>query len=108
MPGFLLHQNASISCSHAGKATPVATIPNVKVAQQAIAVQSFPWLVAPGCTLPPPPAANGPCVTAAFITASLCIKSYEMPVLLFDSQSLCAPSGTPLLITATQTLVKGI
>ena len=108
MPGFILHQNAAVTCSHTGKATPSATIPNVKVATQPITVQPIPWIVAPGCTLPPPPAANGPCVTAAFITASLLIKSYEMPVLLFDSKSLCAPSGTPLLITATQTLVKGI
>ena len=108
MPGFLLHQNAVVTCSHTGKATPSSTIPNVKVSKQPIAVQPFPWVVAPGCTLPPPPAANGPCVTAAFITASLCITSYELPVLLFDSQSICAPSGTPLIISTTQVLVKGI
>lgn len=106
MPGFLLHQSATVTCSHAGQATPAATIPNVKVSKQPITVQPIPWLVA-GCALPPPPVANGPCVTATFLTAALQVTSYGLPVLLFDSQSICAPSGTPLLITATQILVKG-
>jgi hypothetical protein len=31
-----------------------------------------------------------------------------MPVLLLDSQAVCTPNGTPLLITLTQTRVTGI
>jgi hypothetical protein len=31
-----------------------------------------------------------------------------MPVLLLDSQAICAPNGTPLLILATQTNVTGM
>jgi hypothetical protein len=59
-------------------------------------------------TLPPPIAANGPCVTAIWTSAATCVFSYGMPVLLQDSQAICAPSGTPLLITATQTSVFGM
>jgi hypothetical protein len=107
MPGYLLHKNAAVTCAHAGQAMPTLVVPNVKVAQQPLAVMPGPWTVA-GCTFPPPPVANGPCVTAVFMTSALQLTSYGMPVLLFDSQALCAPTGTPLLITGTQMMVKGI
>jgi hypothetical protein len=106
MPGFLLHLNATVTCSHAGKATPMSVVPNVLVMGQPIVVRTSPWGVA-GCALPPPPAANGPCVTAMFQTSALRVTSQGMPVLLQDSQALCAPSGTPLLIMVTQTRVLG-
>jgi hypothetical protein len=107
MPGFLLHQGAVVTCAHAGHAMPTASIPNVLVVAQPITVMPIPWQVA-GCSLPPPPAANGPCVTAMFLTSALRITSYGNPVLLLDSKSLCAPSGTPLMITTTQTRVFGM
>ena len=66
-----------------------------------------PYLVA-GCALPPPPAANGPCLTAQFVTAATRVTSNGQPLLLFDSQAICAPTGTPLLITVTQTRVTAM
>jgi hypothetical protein len=107
MAGFLLHQNAVVTCSHLGKATAASFVPNVLVMGQPIIVSTAQWAVA-GCTLPPPPAANGPCVTAVFTTAALRVTSYGMPVLLQDSMSVCAPTGTPLIISATQTRVFGM
>jgi hypothetical protein len=107
MPGFLLHQNAVITCSHLGKATPAAFVPNVLVMGQPIIVKTAQWAVV-GCTFPPPPVANGPCVTAFFVTSALRVTSYGMPVLLQDSMSICAPTGTPLIISATQTRVFGM
>jgi hypothetical protein len=107
LPGFLLHLNAMVNCAHGGVATPMTTIPNVMVMGQPISVMPVPYGII-GCTLPPPIAANGPCVTATWITASTSVSSYGNPVLLQDSQSICAPSGTPLLITATQTCVFGM
>jgi hypothetical protein len=74
--------------------------------QPTVAVTS-PYLVA-GCTLPPPPAANGPCVTAQFVTAATRITSNGQPLLLLDSQAICAPTGTPLLIVMTQPRVTGM
>jgi hypothetical protein len=107
MPGFLLHLNAAVTCAHAGKATPMAVVPNVLVSGQSIVVRTTPWGIT-GCTFPPPPAANGPCVTAMFTSSAARVLSYGVPVLLQDSQALCAPTGTPLLITGSQTRVFGI
>jgi hypothetical protein len=107
MPGFLLHLNAAVTCAHAGTATPMATIPNVLVMGQPVVVQTVPYGIV-GCTLPPPIVANGPCVTAAWLSGSLCVFAYGNPVLLQDSQALCAPSGTPLLILGTQVAVFGM
>lgn len=107
MPGFLVHLNAMVNCAHAGMATPTSTIPNVLVSTQPIAVQTIPYGIV-GCTLPPPPAANGPCVTATWLSAAKRVFSYGNPVLLQDSVSICAPSGTPLVITGTQTRVFGM
>lgn len=107
MPGFLLHLGATILCSHAGQAQPTVTNPRVTVSGQPIVTLGAPYTVA-GCALPPPPAANGPCVTGQFITAATRITSNGQPVLLQDSQSICAPTGTPLMILLTQTRVNGM
>lgn len=45
---------------------------------------------------------------AQWTTAATRIVSNGMPVLMIDSQAICAPNGTPLVITATQTRVTGI
>ena len=106
MPGFLLHVGATVTCSHAGQATPTAPYPRVLVSGQPIVTQPTPYVVA-GCTLPPPPAANGPCVTAQWMTGSVRVLAGGTPLLLFDSQALCAPTGTPLIVVAAQTRVIG-
>jgi hypothetical protein len=36
------------------------------------------------------------------------VKSMGMPLLLQDSQAVCTPTGTPLMIGTTQTRVKGM
>jgi hypothetical protein len=107
MPGFLVHEGAQVLCSHGGQAQPVVPIPTVLVSGQPIVTIASPYVVA-GCALPPPPAANGPCVTGTFVTASLSVTSFGQPVLLTDSISVCVPSGTPLLIAVTQFLVSAL
>jgi hypothetical protein len=103
MPGPILHQGATVQCLHAGRATPPSTYPRVLVSGMPVAVQQMPHVVA-GCTLPPPPAANGPCVTAPWVTASLrVLAGGVMPVLVFDSQAVAVPSGAPLLSLTAQT-----
>src|SRR5499426_2947527 len=102
MPGFLLHVGAQVTCSHAGQAQPTVPNPRVTVSGQPTVLITTPYVVA-GCTLPPPPTANGPCVTAQFITSGTRVTSNGQPLLLLDSQAICAPTGTPLLIVATQT-----
>ena len=106
MPGFLLHLGAVVQCSHAGQAMPTVTNPRVTVSGQPIVMQPSPYTVA-GCTMPPPMAGNGPCVTAQWITGATRVLSNGQPVLLQDSQAICTPTGTPLLILTTQTRVLG-
>ena len=106
MPGFLLHQGATVLCSHGGQAQPIVPNSRVTVSGQPIVTQPYPYTIA-GCALPPPIAANGPCVTAQWVTAATRITAGGEPVLLLDSQAICAPSGTPLLILVTQTRATG-
>lgn len=103
---FLLHENATVVCLHTGQAKPVVTDQRVKVGGNKIVTQLPPYTVS-GCTLPPPIAGNGPCVTATWITAAQRVKASGQPVLLSDSQATCAPSGTGLQIVLTQLRVKG-
>jgi hypothetical protein len=106
MPGFLVHQGATVLCTHGGQAQPTVTSPRLKVGGQAVAVQTAPYTVS-ACSFPPPPSGNGPCVTAQWVTGALRVKTMSMPVLLADSQAVCAPTGTPLQIVVTQVRVKG-
>lgn len=106
MPGPILHSGAQVKCAHGGMATPTATDPRVSVSGMPIVTQPGPWTVA-GCTLPPPPGANGPCVSGQFITASARVTASLQPVLLIDSQSVVAPTGTPLLPVQAQPRVTG-
>ncbi len=101
MPGPMLHLGATVLCAHAGQATPTVPNPRVLVSGQPTVAQTTPYVVA-GCTLPPPPAANGPCVTAQFVTGSLRVLSLGQPLLLIDSQAICTPTGTPLIPLVVQ------
>jgi hypothetical protein len=107
MPGFLLHLGATVLCSHAGQATPLAPNPRVLVSGQPTVALTSLYAVA-GCTLPPPPGANGPCVTAQYVSSATRLLSNGLPLLLIDSQAICAPTGTPLIAAVTQTRVAGI
>lgn len=107
MPGFLLHVGATIQCMHGGMAQATLPDPRVRVSGQPIVTQPAPYTIA-GCTFPPPPVANGPCVTAQWITAAVRVKSNGQPVLLQDSQAICTPTGTGLIISQTQVRVKGM
>jgi hypothetical protein len=102
VPGFLLHFGATVLCSHAGQALPTVVNPRVTVTGQPTVTIASPYTIA-GCAMPPPIAGNGPCVTAQFVTAATRVTSNGQPLLLLDSQAVCVPTGTPLLITVTQT-----
>lgn len=104
MPGFLLHVGSQVLCAHGGQAQPTMPNPRVLVAGQPVVAVSGPWVIA-GCALPPPPAANGPCITAMWLTGSLRVTSLGQPLVVMTGQALCAPTGTPLLPVAAQTRV---
>jgi len=43
-----------------------------------------------------------------FVSGATRLTSNGMPLLLMDSQALCVPTGTPLIIAMTQTRVTGM
>jgi hypothetical protein len=106
MPGFLLHVGAQVQCFHAGPAQPTVPNPRVTVGGQPTVTMPAPYAIT-GC----PFNVSGspvPCVTAQWTTAATRITSNGQPLVLFDSQAICTPNGTPLVILATQTRVSGI
>lgn len=104
MPGHLVEQSAQVMCAHAASASPTTPNPRVKVGGQMTVLATGPYTVA-GC-----PFMTGsnpfPCVTGQWITSSVRVKSTGQPLVLRDSQSVCAPTGTPLTIVMTQMRVK--
>jgi len=106
MPGFILHQGATVLCLHAGQAQPTAPNPRVKVSGQVVTTQSAPYSVA-GCIFNVGGVAS-PCVTAQWLTAATRVKAGGLPLLLQDSQAICAPNGTGVNILLTQVRVKAI
>lgn len=107
MPGLLVHVGAQVLCAHAGQATPSTPNPRVTVSGQPTVLMTSPYVVA-GCTLPPPPSANGPCVTAQWVSGTTRVLSNGQPLLVQSSQAVCTPTGTPLMIVATQSRVTAI
>ena len=105
MPGLLVHLGATVMCMHAAQAQPLVPNPSVRVSGQPIVTQTTPYSVA-GCPFVPP-AGNGPCVTAQWITGAVRVRAGGVPVVLQDSQAVCVPTGTGLNVLLTQIRVKG-
>ena len=106
MPGFLLHVGATVLCTHAGQAQPTVPNPRVTVSGQPTVTLATPYVIA-GCTLPPPSAANGPCVTAQFTTAATRLTSNGQPLLLLDQPGDLRAHRHAAVIVVTQTRATG-
>ncbi len=105
MPGFLLHQGATVLCLHGGQAQATMPNPRVKVAGQPVVTLAAPHTVA-GC----PFNVSGspvPCVTAQWVTGATRVLAGGQPVLLQDSQAVCVPNGTGVTVAVTQVRVRG-
>jgi hypothetical protein len=107
MPGFLVQVGATVLCSHGGQAQPTVPNPRVLVGGAPTVLTTSPYVIA-GCALPPPTAANGPCVTAQWVSGTTRVTSNGQPLLVQSSQAICAPTGTPLLVVATQVRVSAM
>jgi hypothetical protein len=104
MPGFLVHVGAQVLCSHAGQAQATVPNPSVTVGGQPTVLLSSTYVIA-GCTFPPPPAANGPCVTGQWLSGTTRVTSNGQPLVINAGASTCAPTGTPMIAVVTQTRV---
>lgn len=105
MSAYLLHDGATVFCQHCGQAQATMPYSRVKVAGQAVTLQTDPWTVS-GCPYMVG-TAPVPCVTAQWTSGATRVKAGGAPVLLQDSQAVCTPNGTGVTIAQTQTRVKG-
>jgi uncharacterized Zn-binding protein involved in type VI secretion len=107
MPGFIVDQTATITCIHQGTCKALVVSPRVKLGGSPALLKTSEFVVA-GCTLPPPPGANGPDVTGSWILGAVRVKSDGVPLLLADAQAICKPSGLGAIIQQTQVRAKAI
>ena len=105
MAGFLLHQGATVLCSHGGQAIPTGPNPRVLVSGQPTALLPIPWTVA-GCPLVPPPLPR--CVLAQWLLGTLRVTSNGQPLVVQTGQAICTPTGTPLVPVVMQTRVNAM
>ena len=102
--------SAAVLCAHGGTVSFAAPNPRVMIMGVPVPMSSPPVLIA-GCPFPPPPVANGPCVTANWIppTHTLRVQSMGMGLVCETSMAMAVPTGTPITIAfAGQVRVKGM
>jgi hypothetical protein len=104
MPGALVQFGAQVKCSHLGTATATTPNPRVTLGGAPSILITSPMAIA-GCTMPPPNAGNGPCVTGQWTSGTTRVLSDGQPLVLQSSTSTCVPTGTPLIIGKPQTKV---
>ena len=102
MPAPVLHLGATVLCTHAGQATPLAPFPRVLLSGQPAVTLTTPYAVA-ACALAGTP--NPPCVTAQWIVGAVRVLAGGAPVVTMTGQSVCVPTGTPLMPVVAQTRV---
>jgi hypothetical protein len=99
MPAQILHEGASVNCSHTpGKATPKSTFARVKVSGREVVTLRGIYEIA-GCPL------NTPCATGKWISGAVRVKAGGFPVAIFSGQSTCVPTGSPMVPFLAQTRV---
>jgi hypothetical protein len=99
MPAPILHLGATVLCSHAGQATPTAPFPRVTLSGQPAVTLSCPYAVA-GCGLTGTP--NPPCATGQWILGATRVTAGGAPVATMSGQSVCVPTGTPMMAVVAQ------
>ena len=102
MPAPVLHLGATVLCTHAGQANPVAPFPRVLLSGQPAATISGPYAVA-GCALTGTP--NPPCVIGQWTAGAVRVTAGGVPLATMAGMSTCVPTGTPMMPVAAQTRV---
>ena len=102
MPAPILHLGATVLCTHAGQATPLAPFPRVTLSGQPLVTIASPYAVA-GCALTGTP--TPPCVTGQWLMGATRVLAGGVPVATLIGSSVCIPTGTPMLALVAQTRV---
>ena len=105
MGGLLLTSEATVLCSHGGRAFAASSNPRVTVSGLPTVLLGAPWTVA-GCPLVPPPLP--PCVAAQWITGAMRVTSMGQPLAISTGEGMSFPAGTPLICVGAQTRVTAI
>ena len=117
MPGFLLHVNMGMQCTHGIPCTTVPAQPRVTVSGQPVATLANIINVSPGCPFQIPFGVGTkpqPCATVKWVNVSARVSIMGMPVLLQlkpgTGAGVCQsveqiPQGPPV-VTAMQIRVK--
>jgi hypothetical protein len=99
MPAPILHLGASVLCSHAGQALPMSPFARVLVSAQPVVTLASPYAIA-GCALTGTP--TPPCLSGQFVMGTARVLAGGAPVATLTSQSVCIPTGTPMLPVVAQ------
>ena len=99
MPAPVLHFGATVLCSHAGQATVVTPFPRVLLSGQPSVTLTSQYVIA-GCALAS--TSTPPCVTGQFIVGAVRVLAGGAPLATMIAQSICTPTGTPMLPVAAQ------
>ena len=102
MPAPILHLGATVLCTHAGQAMPMAPFARVLVSAQPVVTLTSPYAIA-GCALTGTPVP--PCLTGQFVSGAVRVLAGGAPVATLAGQSVCIPTGTPMLPLVAQTRV---
>lgn len=103
MPGPIVHFGATVTCSHAGTATPTAPNPRVLVGGQPVVTVTTPYVVA-GCALAS--TSTPPCVTGQWMSGAARVLVGGLPVAVQSGASLTTPNATPMLPLVVQPRVS--
>lgn len=99
MPGPIVHLGATVTCSHAGTATPTAPDPRVLVGGQPVVTVATQYVVA-GCGLTG--TSTPPCVTGQWVSGAARVLAGGLPVAVQTGTSVTTPTGTPMLPLVVQ------
>jgi len=99
MPAPVLHLGATVLCSHAGQATPLAPFPRVTVSGQPVVTLTSPYAIA-GCALAS--TSSPPCVTGQFVSGAVRVLAGGAPLATLIGSSVCMPTGSPMLPVTAQ------
>lgn len=106
---FLLHQGATVMCTHGGQATPTMASLRVKLGGQPATTLSHTYTIS-GCPFATPEPAPKPCTTVQWTTPATRVRIEGQPALLSTSQGITigplGTQGTPSVVVQ-QTRVRG-
>jgi hypothetical protein len=104
MPGFLMHVNAVVQCTHGIPAQIIPTQPRVLVSAQPVATMTS-QMVVPGCPFTIPPGVPQPCVLIKWLMPSTRVLVMGQPAMVGvpgPGPGLCQspaqiPNGPPIV-----------